>query len=462
MSQSNKQFALQSKLACENVENRNILKKNIINYNVRIDKAKEQFSDYKLARKKLYYLKYKTIENLENHINEFEKQFSTRGGKVIYAPNKIDALNFINEIIKNNNAKKIIKSKSTICEELELEHFLNNQDVKVIESNLGRFIAQIAKEDSSHIVSPIIHKSKEQICKLLNEEYKTLFDNNTPSEQIIEFIRNIIRNELKDVKVGITGCNFLIADVGAIAISENEANVMLTAGMPPIHIVVASVEKIIYQFNNLELFQSMLSTNSTGQKLSSYNHIIFGPYKNQDSKITPKIYVILVDNNRSQLLSNTQLRESCYCIKCGACHNSCPIYKIIGGNTYDTIYNGPIGSVISPFIFGEEKYMHLPYTSTLCGKCNEVCPANIDITGLLIENRKKIVDSKINSTTERFVFNKMHYLLMKRKRIENLNSRIKNISVKLLLKQNWGLHRELPTFSKLSFNKQQKNKNRAN
>jgi L-lactate dehydrogenase complex protein LldF len=458
MNQATKHFALQSKQACEATEKRSILKKNLHNYSDKFEYAKEQFSDYEMSRKKLHYLKYKSIESIEKNLSEFETHFSTRGGKVIYASHKEDALKYIHEIIKETRTNKIVKSKSMVCEELELDDYLNSHEIKVIESDLGEFIVQLAGEKSSHITAPALHKSKEEIYQLLNEQYNTSFHSNTPVEHIVDFVRKIMREELNDVKVGITGCNFLIADVGAIAISENEANAILSSSIPPVHIVVTSIEKVVSQFANLELFQSMLSTHATGQKLTAYNHIFFGPYKNADSNVHPKMYVIIVDNKRSQLLKNIQLREACYCIKCGACHNVCPVYKIIGGHTYDSVYNGPIGSVISPVIIDNEKYTHLPFASTLCGKCNDVCPAKINLTGLLIESRKNIVHNKMNSATDRFVFNKVHYFLMKRNRMDSMNSTIKNIGLQIFLKKNWGLHRELPVFSKQSFNKKQKNK----
>ncbi len=457
MTETEKIFIADSKKTCEDTELKHILLRNLNNYYSKWNNGRSQFTNIELARKKLYYLKHKSTENLEKHLIEFESKFTSRGGKIFFASGKEKALQYILNVIRQNKVKKIVKSKSMVCEEIELENFLTSHGVSVLETDLGEFIVQLSGEKPSHIVSPAMHKSRKEIYEILNNKYEQTFDENTAVETVVLFVRNLLREEFAKAGAGITGCNFLVADIGAVAITENEANAILSASFPKIHIVVTSIEKIIQSVESLELFQTMLSSYATGQKITAYNHLFFGPANENEPTGPKEMHIIIINNNRISVIGSSEMREAMYCIKCGACHNFCPVYKQIGGHSYRTVYNGPIGSVISQYIFNSKEYAHLPYASTLCGKCNDICPVNINLTSLLINSRKNAVTLHYNSSYERFIFNKIGRFLYKRKRMDKYPVFIKNYILKLILRKTWKKHRELPSFAEQSFNKIKKN-----
>jgi L-lactate dehydrogenase complex protein LldF len=456
MSEQEKAFLKKSEVACNNKEKKEILKKNLNHFYEKWDSGRKQFYNIELARKKLHFAKYKSIENLEKNIIEFETKFRAGGGNVFFASDKNEALKFILKIIQDNGTNRIVKSKSMVCEEIELEKFLNKNNISVLETDLGEFIVQQAKEKPSHITAPALHKSKNEIVALFNEHFGQMFDENTEPQTMVTFVRNLLREEFSKAGVGITGCNFLIAEHGAVAITENEANAVLSASFPKTHIIITSIEKIIFSFDQLELFQTMLSSHGTGQMITAYNHLVFGPSTNKEINGPEQVFVILLNNNRTSIIEDVNLREASYCIKCGACHNFCPVFRQIGGHAYQSVYNGPIGSITSPLIFGNEEYSYLPFASTLCGKCNDVCPVRINLTSLLIQKRKYIVSQKLNKSSERFVFSVLNRQLLKRKRIERRSVFIKNTALRFILRKNWAQHREIPLFAKQSFNRLKK------
>jgi L-lactate dehydrogenase complex protein LldF len=413
-----------------------------------------------LARKKIHYSKYKALENLEKNIGDFETKFTSRGGKVLYALNTKDAQNYVEEILEKHHIQKVVKSKSMMCEEIDLERFLEEKNVKVLETDLGEFIVQLAKEKPSHITAPALHKSKKEIYDLLNEKYNENFDENTDVSHVVQFVRNLLREEFSIADAGITGGNFLIADQGIVAICENEANASLTFNYPRIQIIITSIDKVLPSFDNLELFQSMLATFGTGQKLTVYNHLIYGPSKKEEKFGSEQIYVILLDNNRTKIMQNVFMRQAIYCIKCGACHNHCPVFKQIGGHAYQSVHSGPIGSIVSSYIFDEKDFSHLIYATTLCGKCNTICPSYINLTDLFIERRRMMNSSKINTSSERLVFKTLQRVLKKRKRMDRYSSFLKNLALKIVLRKNWGQYKSIPIFAVKSYNKIKKTEKR--
>lgn len=459
MTDLEKIFLSTTKSACENKNKKQILKHNLKQYFLSYEKGKTQFSNLETAKNKLHFIKYKTIENIEKYINEFETKFSANGGKVFFASSDTHAKDYILGVIKQQETTKVLKSKSMVCEEIGLEEFLNASGISILETDLGEFIVQLAGEKPSHITAPALHKSAKEIYNLLNEKYEQNFNESTPVEIVVSFVRNLLREEFMQCQVGITGANFIVADPGLIAITENEGNALLSSSSQVL-IVVTTIEKLIPSLQNLELFQTMLSSHGTGQKITAYNHLISGPAKQKEKSGPSQIHLILIDNNRTDIIKDVFLRESMYCIKCGACHNFCPVFRHIGGHTYNSTYSGPIGSIISPSVFGVD-YAHLPFASTLCGKCNEVCPVRLNLTQLLIYRRKQLVQSKVatvHSNTK--PFRRMQYFLRRRKRMDMFSSGLKNLVIRMKFKNSWGIHREIPKFQKNSFNsikKQKKN-----
>jgi len=258
----------------------------------------------------------------------------------------------------------------------------------------------------------------------------------------------------------ISSCNFLIPELGAISVSENDASFILSYANSPILVVIASIDDFIPSLSSLELFQSLYASHSVGQNLTALNHLIFSPSNNSHGP--SQLYLFLVDNNRHKIIEKVDLREAAYCIKCDACSYHCPVYKQIGASSYGKVYSGPIGKIVSPFIFGEKDYQHLPFASTLCGNCNEVCPIQIDLTGLLLEKRKQIVDKKQNTSIERYIFRKLFMIFRRRRKIDRLPTKFKDFVLKNILSNNWGIKKEIPKFSAESYSKIRKQSNKSN
>ena len=340
-----------------------------------------------------------------------------KGTKVIWCEDVEGAQKEVMSILKANDAKMIVKAKSMATEEIGLNELLKHQGIESIETDLGEYIQQLDGEKPYHIVTPAMHKSKEDIADLFARKLGTSPDL-TP-EQLSLHARMLLRDKYTEAKVGITGANFLIADTGSISITENEGNARLTTAFPKIHIVVVGI----------------------------------GPAGKEEADGPKEMYVLLLDNGRTELLAQHEQRQALGCIRCGACLNACPVYKNIGGHSYQTTYSGPIGSVITPHLRGMEEYKHLSYASTLCGNCTEVCSVKIDIHNLLLFNRRDAVKSKLNKWTENNGWKLWRWGMMERKRM-NKSSGLKNQFMKYFFKETWGDKRETPIVAEKSFNEQ--------
>jgi L-lactate dehydrogenase complex protein LldF len=266
---------------------------------------------------------------------------------------------------------------------------LETAGIEVRESDLGELIVQLAGEKPYHIVTPAMHKSKAEISRLFQEKLNAPLTEN--AEELTMVARRHLRRDYVTADIGITGANFLIADCGAVVMTENEGNGRLTMACPQVHVAVAGFEKVIPRLADLSLFLPLLATSGTGQEITCYNSIVFGPRQNLEDDGPEEMHVILLDNGRSQLYSRADLRQALRCIRCGACLNVCPVYRLIGGHTYNVTYQGPIGSVITPHYNGLSSYQHLSFASSLCGACSDVCPVHIDLHHLLLENRAEAV-----------------------------------------------------------------------
>ena len=435
---------------------REIINHNIGKYDVSVKRGLSRLINIDFAKKKSHSIKWKVMENLDKLLPEFEANFQKKGGKVLWANTAEEAQQEILNILKKANAKSVIKSKSMVTEEIYLNEFLEKNDVASLESDLGEYIVQLLGQKPYHIVTPAMHLSKENIADLFHEKFGTPKDA-TP-EQLTMKARELLREKYLTADVGISGANFLIADTGSIAITENEGNARLTTTFPKIHIAIVGIEKLIPSISDLDLFWPMLSTHGTGQNLTVYNTILGGPKQANETDGPEEMYVILLDNGRTDLLAQKEQRQGLYCIRCGACLNGCPIYKNIGGHAYDTTYSGPIGSIITPHLKGMEDFKHLSYASSLCGKCSEVCPVKIDIHKMLLLNRRDAVNEKLNTKTERWGWYFWKKGMLKRSLMDKFGGKFKNYILKKFFSKTWGEHRTLPEVSKQSFSAQWKEK----
>jgi len=455
MSEHSQSFIAKSADKAADREHRRKINFNIGKYNAVVPKGKEQFINVNLAREKAKNLKWKAIENLDKMLESFEAKIAKRGAHVIWAEDAKQALEEIGKICAEKNCKTLVKSKSMVTEEIHLNKFLEARGIESVETDLGEYIQQLDGEPPYHIVTPAMHKSKEDVAKLFAEKLGT--DPKLTPEQLTLVARDVLRKKYVEAEVGITGANFIIADIGGIAITENEGNARLSCSMPKTHIVVAGIEKVIPSMNDLALFWPLLATYGTGQKITVYSTIVTGPKQEKETDGPDEMYVILLDNGRTNILANEKSRESLYCIRCGACLNACPVYKNIGGHSYEATYSGPIGSVITPHLSGMKEWKHLSYASSLCGNCTEVCAVKINLHELLLENRHEAVDEGDSSFAERTGWKLWKQAMLKRSLMNMGNRTIKNWVVNTLLK-GWKEHRSEMEFPKKSFNQMWKEK----
>jgi L-lactate dehydrogenase complex protein LldF len=457
MSNKISDFVEKSSQKSFDIPHRSIINNNIGKYDNAVERGLSRLDHIEFAKKKSHSIKWKVMENLDKYLPEFESNFQKNGGKVIWANNVDDANKEILKIISRNNAKTVIKSKSMVTEEIHLNEFLEANGIESLESDLGEYIVQLLDQKPYHIVTPAMHLSKEDIAKLFNEKFGTPIDA-TPQQLTLK-ARELLRDKYLSADIGITGANFLIADTGSIAITENEGNARLTTTFPKIHIAIVGIEKVIPSIADLDLFWPMLSTHGTGQNLTVYNSILSGPKKSTETDGPEEMYVILLDNGRTELLAQKEQRQGLYCIRCGACLNGCPIYKNIGGHTYDTTYSGPIGSIITPHLKGMKDFKHLSAASSLCGKCSEVCPVKIDIHKMLLLNRRDAADLNLNGKAEGWGWYFWKKGMLSRGLMDWFNGNMKNKILKKFFSKMWGENRVLPKVEKESFSKQYKKNN---
>ncbi len=449
MSENSQLFLEKSKTKAGDLEHRRKINFNIGKYNEKVPQGKQQFADVHLARERAKNIKWKAIETLDQQLEEFELQFTKRGGKVIWAENAQQAIDEIVKICKAKNCKSLVKSKSMVTEEIHLNQAMEANGIESVETDLGEYIQQLDGEAPYHIVTPAMHKSKEDVAKLFNEKLGTPIDF-TPTQLTLK-AREILREKYTAAEVGVTGANFIISDMGGIALTENEGNARLSCAFPKTHIVVVGIEKMIPSLTDLHLFWPLLSTFGTGQKMTVYNTIITGPRQENETDGPEEMVVILLDNGRTTILQNPKQRESLYCIRCGACLNACPIYKNIGGHAYGATYSGPIGSVITPNMQGMEDFKHLSFASSLCGNCTEVCAVKINLHELLLDNRKESVQEGLAPFSERMAWKMWKIASLKRGLMNMGNGNLKNKVINGLFK-GWKENRSELIFSPKTFN----------
>ena len=449
MSETSEIFLAKSSIKAADLEHRRKINFNIGKYNAVVPQGKTQFDNVNLARERAKNIKWRAIETLDQQLEEFELNFTKRGGKVIWAENSAQAIEEILHICKQKNCKTVVKSKSMVTEEIHLNDALEKNGIESIETDLGEYIQQLDGEAPYHIVTPAMHKSKEDVAKLFAEKLGT--DPKLTPEELTLVARNILRKKYVEAEIGVTGANFIISDIGAVAVTENEGNARLSCSFPKTHIVIVGIEKMIPSVTDLALFWPLLSTFGTGQKITVYNSIITGPRQKNESDGPEEMYVILLDNERTNILKNPKQRESLYCIRCGACLNACPIYKNIGGHAYGATYSGPIGSVITPHLSGMEEFKHLSFASSLCGNCTEVCAVKINLHELLLENRQESVEEGHTTLTERLAWKVWKIASTKRSLMNLGNGKMKNKIVNGLFKD-WQKNRGELNFSAKTFN----------
>lgn len=455
MKETASSFIAKSIIRAGDRDHRRKINFNIGRYNAVVPVGKQQFSDLALARQKAKNQKWKALEALDKQLERFEALLTERGATVIWAEDSSQALEAVGRICAEKECRTVVKSKSMVTEEIHLNAFLEKRGIKSIETDLGEYIQQLDNEPPYHIVTPAMHKSKEDVARVFATHLGT--DPKASPEELTQVARERLRQEYVRAEVGITGANFLIADIGGIAITENEGNARLSCGWPQTHIVIAGIEKMIPSIADLALFWPLLATYGTGQRVTVYNSIVTGPKKENEPDGPRDMYVILLDNGRTNILADERLRESLYCIRCGACLNACPVYKNIGGHAYATAYSGPIGSVITPHLKELDEWKHLSYASSLCGNCTEVCPVRINLHELLLENRSRAVNEGFSSFSEKMAWKFWKRAMLNRKLMDLAGGKLKSWVVNRMVRGWREAHGEID-FPAQSFSRQWRSK----
>jgi L-lactate dehydrogenase complex protein LldF len=348
------------------------------------------FPEFENVRDRAREIRARTMGHLDAYLEQFVNAVEAHGGTVFYAETADDAVKYVCELAKRKGVRTAVKSKSMISEELELNRFLEAIGVRVVETDLGEYVVQLAHDHPSHIVAPIIHWTKEQVADLFRKELGATDEEVGDVPQMTQFARRKLRAEFLQAELGISGTNFGIAETGSICICTNEGNGRLTTTLPRIHVAMMGIERLVPTMADLGAMLHVLGRSATGQKLTSYTNILTGPRQPGEPDGPEELHVVLVDNGRSKVLAS-ELAEILYCIRCGACLNACPVYQEIGGHAYATVYPGPVGSVLTPGLRGIAHFHELPNASSLCGACREVCPVRIDIPRMLLALRATAV-----------------------------------------------------------------------
>jgi len=352
--------------------------------------------DFEALRDTARDLKDHTLANLDEYLTRYEAKVIELGGHVHWARDAAEARDIVLELCRSVGARKVTKGKSMIAEEVGLNEFLEANGIEPIETDLGEYIVQLAKEPPSHILAPAVHKTVAQVADLFLEhhgKYGKTRRLEQPPELVAE-ARDVLRARYFEADVGITGANFLVAENGASVIVTNEGNGDLTQVLPRMHIVLTSIEKVVPSLDDVSVLLRILARSATGQEMSAYTTFSFGPKRADDLDGPDSFHVILLDNGRAAMLG-TEFQDILRCIRCGACLNHCPIYGAVGGHAYGWVYSGPMGAVLTPALIGITDAAHLPNASTLCGRCESVCPMRIPLPRMLRDWRRKAFEAKL-------------------------------------------------------------------
>jgi L-lactate dehydrogenase complex protein LldF len=339
------------------------------------------------------------LTHLDTHLTQLEAGITALGGAVHWAPDGEAARRTIIGLARDRGVRSVVKSKSMVTEEIHLNAAFEAAGIKVVETDLGEYVCQLSGEPPSHLIAPIIHKSLESVSDLFAEKLGT--PRTDQPEQLNRAARAALRAEFLAADMGISGVNFAIAETGTIVVVENEGNARLCTTRPRIHVALMGIEKVLPRLADLGVLLRLLARSATGQRASVYASLITGPRRAGETDGPEEFHLVILDNGRTRLLADPQLRESLRCIRCGACLNVCPVYERVGGHAYEAVYSGPIGAVITPVLEGLDRAGELPFASSLCGACAEVCPVKIDIPRMLIEQRHRAVRGGVAGRVDR-------------------------------------------------------------
>lgn len=453
------QFKIAAGRVAPDLQHRNIVQTAMGKYEAARDQRKLWFQDWQGARNLAARTKFEAVNHLDQYLEEFAQRLEARGAQLHWASDANQARDLILKILREKNARVVVKSKTMTSEEIGLNEAMERSGYEVVESDLGEYIVQLRREAPYHLVFPAMHLTRSQIKDLFQQKL-----DDAPSddpEALTMVARRALRKKYLQADVGITGANFAIAETGMISITENEGNARLTTALPRVMITLVGIEKILPRLEDLALFLPMLAVMGTGQALTCYNTMYGGPRQPGEADGPGEYHVVLLDNQRTVLLADSEQRDALGCIRCGACLNVCPVFRSVGGPAYGTVYGGPIGSVITPHLRGLQEWKHLSDASSLCGACTETCPVKIDLHHHLLQNRRNAAQPKTGKPDflQQFAF-RLFAVLAGRPALWPLITKLNRVGMKLrgLVNgsaldpaQAWTRTRDLPPIPKQSF-----------
>jgi L-lactate dehydrogenase complex protein LldF len=363
--------------------------------------AWQALPDAEALRTRAHEARLRVIDDLDTHIKRFRAALEARGGHVHFARTAEDASAYVTDVCRRAGATLAAKSKSMLSEEIGLNHALEAAGIRVVETDLGEYIVQLAGEHPVHILAPAIEKKAEDVAALLSAV------EGSPVPPQLEALAQAARRQLRqvflDADVGITGANFGVSETGSVCLVTNEGNGRLVTALPRVHVALMGMERLVADLSDLSVLLRLLARSGTGQRLSVYTTLLTGPRRPGEEDGPDELHVVIVDNGRSNLLG-THYREMLACIRCGACLNVCPVYRKTGGAAYGPVYSGPMGAVLLPLLVGLEHAPSLPHASSLCGACTDACPVKIPLHELLLDLRKDLADKSVAPRWERLAF----------------------------------------------------------
>ena len=331
-------------------------------------------------------IRLEALSDLDRLLDTFADRLTANGGQVHFAADAAEANEIVAGILADSSARLVAKSKSMVSEEIELNHHLQGRGIEVVETDLGEFIAQLAGDTPSHIIAPVLHLTREDVGRVFAEELDVPYTDDPVA--LNQIAREHLREVFLTADAGISGVNMAVADTGSLVIVTNEGNGRLITTAPRVHIALMGMERIVSRWDEASVILEVLARSATGQRLSVYTNVITGPRRDADPDGPDELHVVIIDNGRSDILGGPTA-EILACIRCGACLNICPVFRTVGGHAYGTVYSGPVGSVVTPGLLGMDPWWDLPYASTLCGACQEVCPVRIQIPAMLLKLRER-------------------------------------------------------------------------
>ncbi len=423
-----------------------------------VENCTNYYSDLNLEKQRALNIRCKAFKKLDKHLVDFDTNFTKNGGKILWAKNAEDAKQLIYDILSQDRVKRIVKTKSTTLDEIGLTSFLEMKKINVVDTNVGDFICSISNERSYNMRESSAHKTTSQVADLYTEKFG--IKENCNAKQLTVCTKQILKEDFNNPQAVITGANFLISNSGTIVLTENQGNILKSSTFTPIHIVVAGIDKLITSIDELSVLLPLSSFYEPNKNISSLYNFISRP--STDGYEVQKLYLILLNNNRTEILAKEKQRVVLSCLQCGACSDVCPIYNVVGGHTYCECNPGPVGSVIFPITKGFEEAAHFTSLCTSCGRCSEVCPVDIPLKDLFLENRKDLVKEDKSLISERNFISHLVKKISNRKNLDKMSASFKDIELSYYIKKKWGNRRELPKFAKESFSDYWKNINKIN